>query len=203
MDASKKASVEKYIVLGLLVVFGGALWTSLKQMGILGASRGPKPAAPPQSVDLTKPLSQTLQDEWKRMDPTVPNVKAATPPPAAAQASATTYTASDLRDPLKSLLPEDPKSRPVEPVRTADHVTTPVPMTQLPHLAVQGLWWGSGEARAIINGQIYGVGDRVEGAVITDIGRNGVTVDYEGQTTRLTTSNEPSSGAMTRASRGR
>jgi hypothetical protein len=90
-----------------------------------------------------------------------------------------------LRDPLVSLLP-----KPLEPAPAPLPLEMPGsnrPDVTPPQLTVQGLWWGDEKPKAIINGQIYGIGDEVDGAVITGIGRDGVTLEFQGESMRLTT----------------
>jgi len=176
MSASKKATFETYVVGALLVLFGVTLASSLKRMGLWGAPQRAQPAA-------------------------VAVIQAAPPSPQSVAAISsspgeTLYTAHTLRDPLISLLPKEPE--PAAPVPSRDMGmddqeawAPPRP----PQVTVQGLWWGDEKPKAIINGQIYGIGDQVDGAVITAIGRQGVTVDVHGESMRLTTSPPASSGS--------
>lgn len=98
------------------------------------------------------------------------------------------YTARELRDPLQSLLPLAPKtptatapaptiateppSLPVEPPETSAPAT--------PSLVVQGVVWGGPKPQAIINEQLYEVGDMVGSSTIVAIDRRGVVIEHRG-----------------------
>ena len=203
MDSAKKATVEKSIVLGLLVVFGVALSGSLKQMGFLKFSMPHTQPLLPQPVTISKPLAQTVQEQWQKQIPASETAPSNRPSVAAGQPAPALYTAHELRDPLKSLLPEEPKGQEIPVTRTDAPVVSRSAPRPLPPLTIQGLWWGDAKPKAIINGHVYGVGDRVDGAVITDIGRHGVTVDYQGVTTRVGPSTNAAPGALSRSARRR
>jgi hypothetical protein len=108
-------------------------------------------------------------------------------PDAAPPSRAIEYSAEALRDPLKSLLPPPPPqaAQAVKPVE--------VPVTA-PDASLQGMLWGGGQPRAIINGEVYRVGDSVVGSKIVSIDHQGVTVDISGHRFVLT----PSSAAPRR-----
>jgi hypothetical protein len=96
-------------------------------------------------------------------------------------ASSAPYQAESLRDPLKSLLPPAPP--PTPPPSAAKAAPPPaVP----PSASLQGMLWGGLQPRAIINGEVYHVGDVVAGAKIVAIDPVGVTVDVSGTTFVLT-----------------
>ena len=176
MYATKKAKVEQRLVLGLLVFFGLTLWGALRNMGFF-RSQAPVRNASAGAVDLSKPLAQTFQDYWKRMEPQ-PEPQSARAPSAA---SATPlYTAQSLRDPLQNLLPALPAS--AEGASGQGTLAqAPKEPAHVPAFTVQGVWWSDAHPRAIINGDVYGVGDRVDGVTITSIDRDGITVDVGGK----------------------
>lgn len=194
MNDAKKATLEKYGVVGLLLVFALIFSRSLKSLGILGGSRAPATPGVAQSgapIDLSKPIGQTLQEHWSKMDPLV---ALATPPAAKAPASAEAgpvYTAQTLRDPLKKLLPAPTPPVTARPAGAADGSQAKKAAVKPPVLTVQGLWWGQTEPRAIINGNVYAVGDTVEGAMIRTINRDGVLVEFGGTTIHLVPEEAP------------
>ena len=56
---------------------------------------------------------------------------------------------------------------------------------QMPALTLQGLFWGGRRPQAIINRQIVSVGDTIEGVTITHITQDGVTLQFNGQESKL------------------
>lgn len=196
MEGTQKAKLEKYGVIGLVIVFALIFSRSLKQIGVFGA-RAPAAAEPAadqkKGADLSKPISQQFQEHWQRMDPdaalsvtSTPAVNGAEP----AALGAPIYTAHNLRDPLQVLLPEPPaESDPAAQAAAQAEVALPPPPSP-PALSVQGLWWGGAKPRAIINGNVYAVGDQVEGARIKAIDREGVMIEFDGTVVHLVPSAE-------------
>lgn len=106
------------------------------------------------------------------------------------------YLASSLRDPFRSLLPADEVLLPAP-----SPVVVNKPSAQeegvMPVLALQGILWGATMPMAIIDNEVYTVGDVVQGATITRIGRFGVTLELEGRTMQLTMAeSEPEATAV-------
>ena len=91
------------------------------------------------------------------------------------------YHAESLRDPMKSLLPP-PAPPPVSPQAGAKPAA---PVIMPPAATLEGMLWGGSQPRAILNGEVYQVGDFVAGAKIVSIDRNGVTVEVSGTTFEL------------------
>ena len=88
------------------------------------------------------------------------------------------YTAEHVRDPMKSLLPA-PELR--QPAVQASVTPRPAPAAQPPALtSLEGIVWGPHAREAIIDGQVYGVGDAVGGGTILSIDRAGVTIQMPG-----------------------
>ncbi len=83
------------------------------------------------------------------------------------------YHADGLRDPMKSLLPQPP-APPAVQATTAK--SSAVKSPERPQVTLQGMFWGSVHPYAIINGDVYAVGDQVAGAKILAIAREGVTM---------------------------
>jgi hypothetical protein len=87
------------------------------------------------------------------------------------------------RDPFEKALPvEEPE---VSPERAGDSKEISGLTSQKefdPSLFdVSGLVWGIEESRAIINGQIVGVGSVVEDATIKKIDKEGILLEFDGQ----------------------
>ena len=174
MDAAKRAALEKRIVVGLVGLF--LVTFAMGPMKSLGWFRPRPQPAPAQRVAMSKPLGVVMEDFWKRADPELSGKAdraAAEPVPPA-------YTAHDLRDPFKSLLPQ-PSS--VSGLPAAPPITTPpAPPAKrpAPDLRVEGVVWGGPTPSAIIDGKVYRVGDTIQHGTIISIDRRGITLEHEG-----------------------
>jgi len=199
MDAVNKTALEKRMVMGLLVFFVLILGNTMKTTGMFRAKK-PKAAAVSQ-VTVVKPLAQALGEHWKQVE-SLEEPARSTLRPAEGLVGPPAYTAHTLREPLRSLLPEPTAEPPVE-AKPAPGAQRPAE-DALPSLTIQGLWLDGSESRAIINGEVYGLGDRLHGATITSIARKGVTVEFGGRAVELTVA-APSvaGGAGSRPRRGR
>ncbi len=93
------------------------------------------------------------------------------------------YTGDDARDPFEPLVrltsrkssPESDVQRPVQP----DPIT-------LPYMTLYGIIWDPETPIAMIDGMDVRVGDRIKGARVTDIGINGVILEYRSKRFELT-----------------
>ena len=96
------------------------------------------------------------------------------PPTAEAAPLSLTYASKELHDPFASVLPQEaPHAK-----RAAKPSETPKE-TPLPTLHLQGLMYGGGEPRAIIDGQIVGEGDRVGTVEVVEIRKDGVLLSHQ------------------------
>ena len=191
VDAAKKASVEKKIVLGLLGLFGLTLSGALK--GVVGTHRSSTVSAPViASVATTVPAAQPLairhamSQAIKKIEDAVAS-ETRNPAPSAERSGPTSerlYTAQALRDPMDSLLPKEPPKAVIERMAARSAEMPPEPP---PTLRVRGILWGGKDAQAIINDKVYRVGDMVAGVKILAIDRRGVTVEYRGAPMMYTT----------------
>lgn len=183
MQASQKTKRDRYIVIGLVGVFA---LTASRAISSMGLSRR-KPAVPAPMVEtnvLSEPIAGKIKARLESLDSNFRQGEVAPPPAAAAPASA--YTAQELRDPMKSLLPAPPAPDVADAGETVGAlVETPEPA--LPPVALQGLWWGVPQPKAIIDGKLYRVGDELHGGKITAITRDGVLVELGGQRFQLST----------------
>ena len=177
MDAAKKAKVEKLAVLMLAGVFVAVfIMGPMRSMGLFpSGGAGAAASASIAGVPVTKSVGGLLQQGWDKMGQQLDSVST---PGIAASAPAPAYTAFNRRDPFKSYLP-----RPVAPVdaQSATPTVENTPPLPPPQLRVDGLLWGGPEPKAIINGRLYRVDDRVDGVKIVAIGRDGVTVEHLGK----------------------
>jgi len=83
------------------------------------------------------------------------------------------YTSSK-EDPFKNLLQLYLYNmRKVKPV-----VKTTLP---LPKLAIEGMIWNTNMPQAIVNGHVVRIGDTTEGVRIVKIEKQGITIDYNGE----------------------
>lgn len=124
--------------------------------------------------------------------------------PRATPSDQITYTAYALPDPMQERLPQEPKPAAVEPrsAETGTVAVLPVP-APLPPLRIQGLVWGGARPTVIIGDEVYGVGDEVQGAAILSIGREGVTVQWDGRTHRIPVEDAAAASPAPLAVRGR
>ena len=89
------------------------------------------------------------------------------------------YDAESLRDPMKSLLPQ-PTAVQATSSQGQKVIAAPPPAPTPPKGALQGMVWGTGNPQAIIDGEVYRVGDMMKGAKIVAITPDGVTVETQG-----------------------
>lgn len=178
----KKNSQQQMVVAALMVLFGLVVMNSLRTLGVFGSRPAPRKAA----AATPKAGETLLPDGVKKRQRRVPEraMPDATAGGAAPQARTEDgYTAQALRDPFVDLLPKPAPGSALEPL-VAEQPAPPPP--QLPSLAVQGTWWGGEGGAAIINGQVYRVGDEISGVTIRGIDHNGVTVEFAGRMVLLT-----------------
>lgn len=189
MDAAQRASNEKKIMAALLAVFGLTLAGSLKNLGLFGAPASKSavvPAAPAPAVSAPAATTQaSLQQYHERMSgmamPEASQVSTAAP------RAKPRYTAETLRDPMKSLLPPPPQAPEHRLSNTGFESQQPGASPAPPELRVQGVMLGSMPS-AIINNKVYRVGESINGAKIVSIERQGVVIEFNGVSTRYTTS---------------
>jgi hypothetical protein len=81
------------------------------------------------------------------------------------------YTAENLRDPFANPVQSD-----LSP--DAGETAVNLPEVHLPTMKVQGIFWGGKFPQAIINDKIVKVDDKIEGAQVTEITKDSVTVFF-------------------------
>lgn len=183
-DPQQKIKFEQRAVIGLAGVFVLTLLLGpLKRFGPFRAKplrSAPTPAF--GTVDMSKPLPDTLKAYEQRVEQQL-EVDGRSGAARSQPVAEPIYTAQALRDPLKSLLPTEPP-KPNTPAGQAARPQAPAappkPPPPPPALTVEGVLWGGSTPRAIIEGQVYGVGDTVEGVKILEIDRRGVIIDHHG-----------------------
>ena len=174
MNAKPPVAVTSGIVLALVLLLAIGLKVAGKGLG-----RADRPMAQGRAQSLTATVAEHLrQMEAPFQSPTVN-------PPAPQPAAEPLYTASAMRDPLQSLLPSE---EPAAMSTTTDATATPMPQAPQPPpvVALQGVFWGGVAPTAIINGQVYGIGDTVSGATIRAIDRRGIELEFQGTTYLMT-----------------
>jgi hypothetical protein len=116
----------------------------------------------------------------------------ATTAPALPESAATTKMAPPAEVPEPA--PAPPAAKPAvttaapPPPRADPPAPAPTPTSEprpFPALKLVGLSYHPTRGSALINGKFVFVGDRVEGARVTQISRDGVTLEFEGQTRTL------------------
>ena len=91
------------------------------------------------------------------------------------------YTAETLRDPMASLLPKPEAPSAVGPALPGEGAGHAAMAAKPVEPKVQGLVWGGGRAQALIDGELYDVGQIIGPAKILAITRDGVTVSIDGK----------------------
>ena len=86
----------------------------------------------------------------------------------------------ERRDPFKHWFPKK-KEVNVEEIKQKiiESVQKPERMFDISGYIVEGLIWGAYKPKAIINKDIYGVGDKLGEAIITKIEKEGITLNFE------------------------
>ena len=163
MDPTKKTATEGLIVGGLALVFVIVLINGPLKAWQASQRRATPVAAAPAAAQAAKASPRTT------VEPQAAAVVVANQEPSR-------YTAADLRDPLREWFPEEHPAIAVAPSMPAAPPAPP----PAPKLQVNGLVWGGLKPKAIIDGEIYALGDMVQGWRITEIGRQGVTLDHDG-----------------------
>lgn len=189
-------------VFGIVFFFGPMRGLAL--VGNLLPKSASASAVVGSGVNMSRPLSETIQSYQQRSDPEYQLKAADRSSEPSMPAAMPNYTAIDLRNPLENLLPEPPSA----PVQMAQDLTPvqepPKPRITPPsNLNIEGLIWGSPRPQVIIRGQVYHVGDRVEGGVITAIARGGISVDFEGTLVQFSTLTEAHRRSLSRSARWR
>lgn len=82
------------------------------------------------------------------------------------------YTSDRLKDPFQSNLKKE-----ITIVTASVEEAAVLP---LPALTIQGVIWGGSSPCAIINNKVVRIGDTIEGARITEIKKEGITVLFNG-----------------------
>ena len=191
MLPEKKATIETFMAMGLLAIFGltlarGPLMKMLKPAPPL------LPASPPPSSEAGAGNAVQLAS--------APTVVSSQPASSGTLSAAKAYTAYEFRDPFESRLPA-PSKVPADSVRDASPSSPPsTPQEQLsespalPPLRIEGMLWGGAQPKAIINGNVYGVNDIVNGLTIVAIDHRGVAVNLGGKPVYIMPSTGSTSG---------
>jgi hypothetical protein len=80
------------------------------------------------------------------------------------------YTADNLRDPFSNPA--------LTEISTDAGSSANTPEVNLPEMKVQGIFWGAKFPQAIINDKVVKVNDKIEGAQVTEITKDSVTVFF-------------------------
>ena len=89
------------------------------------------------------------------------------------------------RNPFLRLVTEEKINPVAETMIERPSISPPGRTFTIPELKVSALTWTSGEARALINGRIFEVGDVIEGMLIMEIDEASVTLRGGGRTLTL------------------
>jgi hypothetical protein len=100
------------------------------------------------------------------------------------------YTADNLADPFQAPMQEKPGP---------EEIGGQAKPRELPQLKVEGMIWGGKFSQAIINSNVYKIGDKIEGAQIQKIEPQGVTLLFDGSEVVLPA---PSAGGVSQKPQG-
>ena len=165
-----RTQVQQVIVIVLLLVFGG-VWLTTRKSAVL------RPAAP--VVTTPAPRSPALPNKQEAQQITGQ---------AAEEAASLARDLFHLPDRLLQKIRqreqtlEQPPAQQNEP---AVEQTPAAPPAELSAWELQGVFWGTDKPQAIINRKILSVGDTIEGAKVTAITKEGVTLSQGGQELEL------------------
>lgn len=196
MTDVNKPHQQKRMVIVLVGVFGLLLLSNVVQ------SFRSKPRLPEGSFEPRAGSSAPISEAVNRSSPEARLAPAEQAEPTAGvpeshrAPTAVAYTATELRDPLVSLLPRRESGRAngrsLDPTHPSGREQEAVSPEQL-SLDIEGIIWGGTMPQAIIGGKVYTVGDHVNGARIVSIERGSVTVDVGGTMLQLGVSSLPRS----------
>ena len=156
----------------------------LNALGIVRFGSSPAPAK-----RTSQGLASSAPSEPKTAVPTPSQPPRARTPQGTEEVATTAaivsqYHAAELRDPMKSWLPEQ-----TPPVVSSTATPGPTQVTKAPAVVqpkfaatIEGIVWGGPHAMVIIDHDVYRIGDVVRGAVITRIRPEGVRLTLQGRT---------------------
>jgi type II secretory pathway component PulC len=83
-------------------------------------------------------------------------------------------------------LPKLPEVKVISPIQNQEQRREST-IEPLPEINIQGIVWGTDTPQAVIDGEVYRVGDnlKVAGAKITEISKDGVEISYFGNIYKL------------------
>jgi hypothetical protein len=86
----------------------------------------------------------------------------------------------DFRDPFKPWLPSKERSVPKESVESEEkNQTVTEEVFDYSTLNVTGIVWGEATPKAIINDNVYGIGDEINEATIVNISKDGILLKFK------------------------
>ena len=85
------------------------------------------------------------------------------------------YTRTGLRDPFLSPFDKEKEEKRLKLDEERPRYT------KMPTLKIEGMVWNSPRPQAIINGEIFNIGESIKGATIIEINREGVVFVFEGE----------------------
>ncbi|MBI5872796.1 MAG: hypothetical protein HZB36_01460 [Candidatus Omnitrophica bacterium] len=86
----------------------------------------------------------------------------------------------DFRDPFKPWLPSKEKSVPKESEEVAEKSQMATEeVFDYSTLNVTGIVWGEAQPKAIINDNVYGIGDEINEATIVNINKDGILLKFK------------------------
>ena len=166
-----RTQAQQAAVLLLLILFGVILWRT-RPIRLPFLQGGPAGEVRPR-VSTPVPAAEPANS-----GPGADPAAAPAPTPEESSPPAPARNPFDLPAPLSQLLQEKTRTqqKPQQGIPDAGPNTRIAP----PNLRLEGLFWGVARPQAIINRRILAVGDEIDGARITAITPDGVTLKFNG-----------------------
>lgn len=101
------------------------------------------------------------------------------------------YKSGGFRDPFQPpLVKQEKKVTQVEQAKQVKKIDLIQPGSDIGNLKVQGIIWGGKIPQAIINDEVFSVGDTIQGIEILSIDKTGITLSSSGEANNLIVSSE-------------
>jgi hypothetical protein len=165
----------------IAILVGGAVWGGIYAFKQL-SSESDEPA---EATGAGTPTVATLAPVTER----APDTSGSQPSPAVANPEPVASTDDPQPSPLTApavATPDPPDTDPPVAVEPPSPQPPPQPVARVgdvtwPRLSLSGLVGGKRGGAAIINNEVIGIGEAIEGAVVIDLTKKGATLEYQGE----------------------
>lgn len=179
----KKSQIEKIAILPLLLIFGLMLWRGYKYIKPTGEAKSSKQIVKESIVKSEKFKSASEEDKNKVLSALEGKKVAAKISKKKKEKKKIEKNIEEKFDyPAVEYQPieRDPFRSPLDIVGAEMPITTTGTEINLPAMNLQGWTWGY-QPRAIINNQVVKKGDKISGAEVLEIRKQGVVLIYQGK----------------------